>query len=94
MALSFRTDISRQTVQTQFRLLLEEKSEQGLHSLLFHLHHLSRDVRKPDFAYAETKTQISLAVTAKLISTFVFATRIVQPLYFLNLKFQVSSLIQ
>ena len=43
------------------------------------------------FAYAKTKTQISFAVTAKLISAFVFATRIVQPLYFLNLKFQVSS---
>ena len=30
------------------------------------------------------------AVTAKLISAFVFATRIVQSLYFLNLKFQSS----
>ena len=40
------------------------------------------------------KTQISFAVTAKLISAFVFATRIVQPLYFLNLKFQVSSHLQ
>ena len=29
--------------------------------------------------------------TAKLISAFVFATRIVQSLYFLNSKFQVSS---
>ena len=28
-------------------------------------------------AYAKTKTQISFAVTAKLISAFVFATRIV-----------------
>ena len=43
------------------------------------------------FAYAKTKTQISFAVTAKLISTFVFATRIVQSLYFLNPKFQASS---
>ena len=55
---------------------------------------MSRDVRKPIFAYAKTKTQISFAVTAKLISVFVFATRIVQSLYFLNLKFQVSSYIQ
>ena len=39
----------------------------------------------------ETKTQISFAVTAKLISAFVFATQIVQFLYFLNLKFQASS---
>ena len=30
------------------------------------------------FAYAKTKTQISFAVTAKLISVFVFATRIIQ----------------
>ena len=43
------------------------------------------------FAYAKTKTQISLAVTAKLISAFVFATRIVQSLYFLNTKFHASS---
>ena len=43
------------------------------------------------FAYAKTKTQISFAVTAKLISVFVFAKRIVQSLCFLNPKFQVSS---
>ena len=36
MILSFWTD----TVQTQIRLLLEEQSDQGLHCLLFHLHHL------------------------------------------------------
>ena len=39
-------------------------------------------------AYAKTKTQISFAVTAKLISAFVFAIWIVQYLYFLNTKFQ------
>ena len=40
----------------------------------------------------KTKMQISFAVTtAKLISTFVFATQIVQSLYFLNPKFQASS---
>ena len=43
------------------------------------------------FAYAKTKTQISFAVSAKLISAFVFATWIVQSLCFLNPKFQVSS---
>ena len=48
-------------------------------------------MRKPAFAYAKTKTQISFAVTAKLISAFVFATQIVQSLYFLNSKFQGSS---
>ena len=37
-------------------------------------------MRKPDFC-----------ITAKLISAFVFATRIVQSLYFLNPKFQASS---
>ena len=36
--LSFQTDRSGQTVQTQIRLLLEEQSDQGLHCLLFHLH--------------------------------------------------------
>ena len=40
------------------------------------------------FAYAKTKAQISFA---KLISAFVFATRIVQSLYFLNTKFHASS---
>ena len=42
-------------------------------------------------AYAKTKTQISFAVAAKLISAFVFATRIVQFLFYLNPKFQASS---
>ena len=35
--------------------------------------------------------QISFVVNAKLISTFVFATRIVQSLYFLSPKLQASS---
>ena len=39
---SFRTDRSGQTVQTQIRLLLEEQSDQGLHCLLFHLHHFDK----------------------------------------------------
>ena len=34
----------------------------------------SRVMRKLAFAYAKTKTQISFAVTAKLISAFVFTT--------------------
>ena len=42
----------------------------------------------------KTKPQISFAVTAKLISVFVFATRIVQSLYFVNPKFQVPSYLQ
>ena len=40
------------------------------------------------FAYAKTKTQISFAVTAKLIRAFVFATQIVQSFYFLNRNFK------
>ena len=35
---------------------------------------MSRVMRNQHFAYAKTKTQISFAVTAKLISAFVFAT--------------------
>ena len=51
---------------------------------------LSRVVRNRLFAYAKTKSQISYAVTAKLISAFVLAIRIVHSLYFLNTKFQDS----
>ena len=40
MILSFRTDRSGQTVQTQTRLLLEKQSDQGLHCLPFCLHRL------------------------------------------------------
>ena len=43
------------------------------------------------FAYGKTKVQISFALTAKLINTFVFATLIVQFLYFLNQKFPACS---
>ena len=42
-------------------------------------------------AYAKTKTQISCAVTAQLISAFVFAIWIVQTLFYQNPKFQASS---
>ena len=57
----------------------------------FESHQMSLDMRKPlFFACAKTKTQINFAVTAKLISAFVFAIRIVQSLY-LNPKFQASS---
>ena len=43
------------------------------------------------FAYVKTKAQISFAVTAKLISAFVFVTQLIQSLYFLNTKVQASS---
>ena len=48
---------------------------------------MGRVVRKPAFCICKNKD----AVAAKLISAFVFATRIVQSLYFLNPKFQASS---
>ena len=38
MIVSFRTDRSGQTVQTQIRLLRGEQSDQCLNCLLFHLH--------------------------------------------------------
>ena len=37
--------------------------------------------------------QISCAATAQLTSAFVFATQIVQSLFFLNVKFQASNLL-
>ena len=48
-------------------------------------------MRKPVFCICENKTQISFAVTAKLISAFVFTIRIEHSLYHLNSKFQASS---
>ena len=47
---------------------------------------------KPTICISENKDADQLiVVTAKLISAFVFATRIVQFLFYLNLKFQASS---
>ena len=48
-------------------------------------------MRKPAFCICENKDADQLPVTAKLISAFVFATRIVHSLFFLNPKFQASS---
>ena len=57
----------------------------------------SRDIQKKEggpenqlFAYAKTKTQISFAVATKLISAFVFATLILQSLYYQNPESQAS----
>ena len=59
---------------------------------------MSRVMRKPTFCICENKDadqlRGSFAVTAKLISAFVFATWIVQSLYFLNTKFRASNLLQ
>ena len=46
---------------------------------------------KIDFLYMGKQRCRSAVVTAQLISAFVFATSIVQSLYFLNLKSQASS---
>ena len=46
---------------------------------------------KIGFLHMRKQNEISFAVTAKLISAFVFAIRIVQSLFYLNLKFQASS---
>ena len=56
-------------------------------------------MRKPDFCLGENKGADQLRgnreadqrLTAKLISAFVFATRIVQFFFYLNPKFQASS---
>ena len=48
-------------------------------------------VRKPVFAYVKTKMQISCTVPAKLISSFVFATWIVQSILYIHQKFPASS---
>ena len=52
-------------------------------------------MRKTDFGFGKTKAkgQISCSVIAQLISAFVFATRIVQSLFFFSPKFQDSSLL-
>ena len=52
---------------------------------------MSPIVRKPTICIYENKDADQLAVTAKLISTFVFATWIVHSLFFLNPKFQASN---
>ena len=56
------------------------------HDIKINVIYMSRIVRKPDFCLCENKGEISFAVTAKLINAFVFATRIVPFLYFLNKK--------
>ena len=53
-----------------------------------YIHYLSRVVRKQDYYLCENK------VTDQLCSAFVFATQKVQPLVFLNPKFQASSHLQ
>ena len=57
-------------------------------------------MRKPTMSICENKGADLLRsyrlclVTTKLISAFVFATQIIQSLFFVNPKFQVSSLLE
>ena len=69
--------------QTKFDLnMFIYSSEHKCSGIWLQCQDMSRVMRKP--MYAKT-------VTTKLISTFAFATGIVQFLYFLNPKFPVSS---
>ena len=56
-----------------------------------HVRHLSHVMWKPTFCIYEKKGSDHFGVTVNLLSTFVFATGIVQFLYFLNPKFPASS---
>ena len=63
-------------------------------SLLFIVYSkICDNLRRESIAYAKTKAQISCAVTAQLISAFVFTTSIIHFLFFLNPKFQACSLL-
>ena len=59
-----------------------ERSSEGRRKLRDSYLHMNHVIRKK-IHFAKTKAQISFAVTAKLISAFVFAARILQSLYFL-----------
>ena len=70
-------------------------SKQNVREELFmnqaEMHYLSRVMIKPGFCICENKDADQLRGTAKLISAFIFNTRIVQSIYFLNPKFHGSS---
>ena len=53
----------------------------------------TRKSENQKFACGKTKTHINCAVTGQLISIFIFATQIVQLLFFLNPRFQSSGLL-
>ena len=58
-------------------------------------HYKSRVVRETNVLHMrKQRCRSASQVTAKLISAFVFATWIIQNLYFLNTKFQASSHLQ
>ena len=53
--------------------------------------YMSHVMRKTALCICENKAADQLCGIAQLISAFVFATQIIQSLFFLNLKFQASS---
>ena len=70
--------------------LCENKGADQLRFILIVIHvsgQMSRRIRKPKICLCENKD------ADQLMSAFVFATGIVQSLYFLNPKFQASSLL-
>ena len=98
----YRIDMNEMSKQWHYKLYSNVWMKTTMEYVL-HLHvnciskscspngHMSRVVRKPAFCICENKGADQLRITAKLISIFVFATQIVQPLYFLNTKFQASN---
>ena len=66
MILSFQTDRSEQTVQTQIRLLLEEQSDQGLHCLPFCLHRLDF------YSMVEPHSSNFRVITTKVLGVRIF----------------------
>ena len=76
------------------RVLYLEHITMSTMGTIGHYLYMSRVVRKPAFYISENKDADQLrgnSITANLICVFVFATRILQSLYFLNPKFQASS---
>ena len=65
--------------------------QRNLDEFILRRQHLSQVMRKPTFSICKNKGADQLEVTAKLISAFVFASRIVLFLYSLNPKLPASS---
>ena len=72
-----------------------EKSSLDVDSMIFHTAIIESPHEKTNNLHMrkQRRRSISFAVTAKLISAFVFATRIVHFLFFQNPKFQATSLL-
>ena len=82
-------------ITDSFNTAFVQSETSNLLKTLLMIQKMSLLVRKPAFCICKNKDAdqlrgLSFAVTAKLISAFVFAIQIVQSLYFLNPKFQAS----